>query len=206
MLEYDDEKTFDDNITDNKIKIIHHSYYKPDKSVDFFDLVVKAKDYIINLAKENSIDEFAIEDYIRFMKGNSSSATTIPLAILNFTLRISTHSTLGIAPDVYSVLKIRHCLKRDKELPKKEEIPELVASYLGIDYPWLKKFNKVKKVDKILEESYDMADAMAVALAHIKIKMADKFAVKKVRNDKKRSIKVDGVKSGSKARRVKKSV
>jgi hypothetical protein len=136
-------------------------------------MLVKAREHIINLFGKYKVEEFVIEDYIRFMKGASSAGTVIPLAILNMILRLAILD-LGITPEALNVLQIRHTLKLTKILPKKEEIPELVAEHLGITYPWLYKINKRTKQQQILEESYDVADSMAVALAWAKIKTAPK--------------------------------
>jgi hypothetical protein len=56
-------------------------------------------------------------------------------------------------------MTIRHGLKINKLLPKKEEIPELVAKHLGITFPY-----QLNKKGKIKIENYDMADGIAVAL------------------------------------------
>jgi len=66
---------------------------------------------------------------------------------------------LGKPPELFNVLTVRHGIKNDKILPKKEDIPELVAKHLGITFPYQK-----GKKGKIIEENYDMADSMAVAL------------------------------------------
>ena len=150
--------------------LIHSEYYKPEKADGILDMLLKARTYILNIARRFNIDEFVIEDYVRFMKNSSSAATTIPLAILNITLRLTILDNLHIQPSSLNVLKIRHALKKKNILPKKEEIPELVAEYLRIPYPWLYKINKRTKEQQIMEESYDVADAMAVALAWIKLK------------------------------------
>jgi len=89
---------------------------------------------------------------------------TLRLAILD----------MGITPEALNVLKIRHTLKLTKVLPKKEDIPELVSHHLKIPYPWLYKTNRRTKQQQIMEESYDVADSMAVALAWAKLKTAPK--------------------------------
>jgi len=153
-------------------KLIHSEYYKPDKTNGILDMLVLARKYILNLFGKYNVDEFVIEDYIRFMKGSSSAATVIPLAILNMTLRLAILD-LGVMPEALNVLKIRHAIKLTKVLPKKEEIPELVAQHLGIPYPWLYKINK-KKQQVVIEESFDVADAIAVSLAWAKLQTTPK--------------------------------
>lgn len=155
------------------LKLIHSEYYKPDKSNGILEMLKLARGHILNLFGKYQVQEFVIEDYVRFMKGASSAATVIPLAILNMTLRLSMLD-IGINPESLNVLKIRHTIKIVKELPKKEDIPELVAQHLGIAYPWLYKINKRTKQQVIMEESYDVADSMAVAIAWAKLKTAPK--------------------------------
>lgn len=152
------------------LKLVHSEYYKPDKSKGILEMLNHARGYILNLFDKYQVQEFVIEDYVRFMKGASSAATVIPLAILNMTLRLSMFD-MGVNPDALNVLKIRHAIKIGKELPKKEEIPELVAQHLGIQYPWLYKVNKRTKEKEIIVENYDVADAIAVSIAFIKLKL-----------------------------------
>jgi hypothetical protein len=151
-------------------ELIYCEFYKPDKSINLLDMLIKARSYILDIAIKYTINEFVIEDYIKFMKGSSSASTVIPLAILNTTLRLMIWDQLQIQPQALNVLKIRHALKLTKKLPIKEEIPDLVAYHLGIEYPWLYKINKRTKQQVIKEESYDIADSIAVGLAFIKIK------------------------------------
>lgn len=159
--------SYDENF---KFKLLHSDYYKPDKSNGIIDMLIKARDHIKNIAIKYSITEFVIEDYVRFMKGSSTAATVIPLAILNMTLRLMIVDNFGIEPNALNVLKIRHAIKLNKELPKKEDIPLLLERHFDFKYPWFYKYNKRKKEDVIMEESYDMADAIAVSLAYVKIK------------------------------------
>lgn len=173
----------------DNIKLVYAGYYKPDKSIGVLDMLVKARKHILDLAVEYSVDEFAIEQYIQFMKGKSSANTVIPLAIINTTVQLSILDFFNKEVKVLNVLTIRHALKFGKELPKKEDMPELVAKHLGIDFPWVYKYNKKKKENEIAVESEDIADGMACALAHIKVKSRPikpiKTNVKKKRAKKK---------------------
>jgi hypothetical protein len=47
------------------------------------------------------------------------------------------------------------------DLPKKEDMPDLVAKHLGITFPY-----EYDKKGKVKEVSRDMADGVAVALYH----------------------------------------
>lgn len=152
--------------------LVHCEYYKPDKTNGILEMLLKARTYILNLFGKYNVQEFVIEDYVRFMKGASSAGTVIPLAILNMTLRLAILD-LGITPEALNVLKIRHTIKLTKILPKKEEIPELVAQHLEIPYPWLYRVNR-KKETVIMNESYDVADGIAVGLAWAKLQTTPK--------------------------------
>lgn len=158
---------------DYRPSLVYCEFYKPDKTNGLLEMLLKARKHILNLFGKYNVQEFVIEDYIRFMKGASSASTVIPLAILNMTLRLA-FLDLGITPEALNVLKIRHTIKLTKVLPQKEEIPELVAQHLGIPYPWLYKINKRTKLQVVMEESYDVADSMAVALAWAKLQTTPK--------------------------------
>ncbi|MCK9567713.1 hypothetical protein M0R72_02035 [Candidatus Pacearchaeota archaeon] len=167
--------------------LVYHNYYKPDKTNGMLDMLYKAREHILKLFGKYKVQEFVIEDYIKFMKGASSANTVIPLAILNMTLRLAILD-LGITPEALNVLKIRHTLKLTKILPKKEDIPELVAQHLGFPYPWLYKTNRRTKLQQIMEESYDVADSIAVALTWAKLQTTPK---KKSRPGLKRILKAN---------------
>jgi len=71
------------------------------------------------------------------------------------------HDFLHKQPELFNVMSIRHGLKLNKDLPKKEDMPELVAKHLGITFPY-----EYDKKGKVKEVSRDMADGVAVALYH----------------------------------------
>jgi Holliday junction resolvasome RuvABC endonuclease subunit len=157
------------------LTLVYNDFYKPDKDDDLLFKIKKAKMHVGNLCSLYSPDVFVIEDYVKFMKGASSAATTIPLAVMNMTLRLMANELYELTPQCLNVLKIRHALKLTNELPEKHEMPEIVAYHLGLkEFPWRKKINR-KKEEVIMEESYDMADAMAVALAWIKTTQTPKI-------------------------------
>lgn len=173
------------------LELIYNDFYKPEKENGILDMIIKARTHILNIAKEYSIDHFVIEDYVRFMKDNSTAKTIIPLALLNMSLRLAAIDSLQLEPNFLSVLKIRHTLKKGKDqFPSKEDMPDLVAYHLGIDFPWREKFSPRKKKMVILEESYDIADAIAVALTFIRIKNTIKKIKPKIKKLKKKKSKV----------------
>jgi Holliday junction resolvasome RuvABC endonuclease subunit len=164
VLEYDE----------NNCSLIHQEYYKPNKKIELLDMLIEIREYILKKIREYKIDEVTIEDYVKSMRGASNAATIQLLALVNMTIRLSVFDKFGIKTSAYNVLKIRHALKLGKKLPKKEEIPSLVSHHLKIAFPWYYKISRKTKEKEVRVESYDVADAIAVGLAHIKIKSIPK--------------------------------
>jgi Holliday junction resolvasome RuvABC endonuclease subunit len=170
---------------DGKLKLVHHEYYKPEKKFGQLEMLSKAQRYITDLVFDLDVNEVAIEQYAQFMKGKSSAKTIIPLAILNTAIQLNIWQATdsGLVPRVMNVLAIRHAIKPTKKLPKKEEMPDIVAKRLGIKFPWEMKVNRRTKKKEKREENWDVADAIAVALAHI---AKPSSGPKKVRSKKRR--------------------
>ena len=167
---------------DGKIKLVHYEYYKPEKKHGQLFMLARAQMYITDLLWDHDVTEVAIEEYVKFMKGNSTAKTVIPLAILNTAIQLSIWTAdARLKPRVMNVLAIRHAIKPTKRLPKKEEMPDIVAKRLGIKFPWEMKVNRRTKKEERREENWDVADAIAVALAHI---AKPSSPVKKVRSKK----------------------
>lgn len=145
----------------NDIQFILCNYIKPLKKGSIIERVAHTRDVVQSVIDQVKPDYIAIEDIVQFMAGASTAKTIITLTTFNRMIGLLAHDYLGKSPALYSVMSIRHGLKTDKILPKKEEIPDLVAKHLKIKFPYL--FNKK---GKIKVESYDMADGIAVALFH----------------------------------------
>lgn len=142
-------------------------YFKPNKKLDQLEMLLDAKGHITELVEDFDVTEVAVEEYVKFMKGKSNAKTVIPLAILNTVIRMDIWENCKIEPRVMNVLKIRHAIKQGKKLPPKEDVPELVANILGVKFPWEYKTNRRTKKKEKRVENWDVADAIAVALAHI---------------------------------------
>lgn len=151
-----------------ELTLIYCNFYKPNKIDNIFVRLDQVRTFIIDLIKEYSPDEVALEDIILFMKGHSSANTVSGLAVLNRTVGLAALNATDRPPHLLNVMSIRHCLKLNKTLPAKEDMPELVAHHLGIRFPYL-----VNKKNKPIKENNDIADSMAVALAYI-FKTAEK--------------------------------
>lgn len=139
------------------------SYLKPIKDGSIIERIVDTRNkisYIINKIKP---DYIGIEDIIQFMQGKSTAKTIIMLTTFNRMIGLAAYDYLGRTPELFNVMTIRHGLKTSKILPKKEDMPELVAKHLGIKFPY-ELSTKGKTKGKIKVESYDKADGVAVAL------------------------------------------
>lgn len=141
------------------IKFICCNYIKPIKNGNIVERLAHTRDKIIQILEDVQPDEIAIEDIIQFMSGASTAKTIITLTSFNRMISLLAHDYLSRSPEMYNVMTIRHGLKLNKILPKKEDMPELVSKHLGINFPYEKNKN-----GKIKSENYDMADAISVSL------------------------------------------
>jgi len=145
---------------DGYFNLVHHSYYKPPKKGHPIERLAYTKQTIENIIEEYNPNFIALEDIILFMKGKSTARTTTSLAALNRTVGLAAYDKTKKPPTLLNVLTIRHAIK-DKEVPDKDHIPEVVAKKLNMDFPWI-----LNKNNKPIPENYDVADGMAVALAY----------------------------------------
>jgi len=149
------------NIKNNKINLFDSGFFKPIKKNNIFENLSYVREQIKNLLDEYNPDEIAIEEIARFMPKLSSANTIIVLALYNRMVGLTVFDHLKKIPYLYNVMTIRHSIKLSKELPKKEEIPELVETILNITLP-----RKYTKNGIIKSELYDEADAIACGLCH----------------------------------------
>ena len=150
VLEIDDQ---------NEINFVYANYLKPIKTGSIIERIVDTRDKIQAVIDQVKPDEIGIEDIIQFMQGKSTAKTIIMLTTFNRMIGLCAYDYLKRSPELFSVMTIRHGLKIDKVLPKKEDMPELVAQHLRITFPW-----ETNKKGKIKVENYDKADGIAVAL------------------------------------------
>lgn len=181
----------DDN---NIISLVKASYIKPIKTGSIIERIVDTRNIIKNVLEEAKPDYIAIEDIIQYMKGKSTAQTIIMLTTFNRMIGLCAYDYLNDAPQLFNVMSIRHGLKEGKELPKKEDMPELVAKHLRITFPY-ERSSKGKKKGAIKVESYDLADGIAVALYYAFV-LTGKVKRKKP-SQKKKSTKAKGKKNES---------
>lgn len=170
---------------DGYLNLVYSSYYKPPKKGHPIERLGTTKLAIENIIDIYKPDHIALEDIILFMKGKSTAKTTTSLASLNRTVGLAAYDKMKKPPTLLNVMTIRHAIK-DGEFPEKEKIPELVAKKLNINFPWM--FNKNNKK---IDENFDVADGMAVALAYacLTISNEGKFPIHKessIKKDKKK--------------------
>jgi Holliday junction resolvasome RuvABC endonuclease subunit len=151
------------SLKDDTVTLKHLDHFKPPKTGHLIERLAKTRAYIQKQLAKYNPDEIVIEDILLGMGGKTTIKTLSSLAVFNRVVCLAAYDQLGRLPYLYTVLKVRHAIKLDKTLPKKEDMPELVAKILKIKFPYL------LKNGKIIVENYDRADAVAVVLAHLKL-------------------------------------
>lgn len=172
---------FYDNI---KIDLKYVDFYKPSKNGNLFERLAEVRQFILSKLDKFKPDCVAIEDIVLHMPGGSSAQTIIMLAIINRLIGLVSFDKLNKPPYIYNVMRIRHALKENKDLPSKQDMPELVAKILGIDFPYIK-----NKKNEPIKENEDMADAVACAICHIyadREGKAEKLQIKKKKKRRKK--------------------
>ena len=187
--------------SDANIKLEHKEFFKPPKKGNIFERLFKIRQYIWSKLDEFNPDEVALEDIILYMRGKSTAHTTTLLSAVNRVIGITIFEWLGRPPYLYPVEFIRKTIKLADETPQKEDIPDLVASILKIEYPYF--LNRIKN---IAVENYDIADSIAVGLCYVKIEQGglDHEQIKKPKSRKKKSKKKTAKKKTRKKRKTKK--
>lgn len=148
---------FDETL--NTIKFVKANYVKPLKKGNIIERIVDTRDKVQIIINNVKPDYIGVEDIIQFMQGKSTAKTIIMLTTFNRMIGLCAYDFLQRSPELFNVMSIRHGLKLSKDLPKKEDIPDLVAKHLGITFPY-----EHDKKGKVKVESFDKADGIAVAL------------------------------------------
>lgn len=150
------------DIENNNVKLVKVDYLKPPKKGSIFSRLSTVKKSIIELLKIYKPDEVIIENIVEFMKNKSSAKTIILLALFNRTVGLTVYEYLNKEPQLLYVSSVRSVLKpkERKERLQKEEIPYILEEEFEIVFN-----KKFKRNGKVADETYDMADSIAVALA-----------------------------------------
>lgn len=148
----------------NNISHVDSGYFKPIKTGSIIDRIIDTRTKIQDILNKYKPDHIGIEDLIKFMV-KSTATTVVMLTTFNRMVCVTCYDYLNKAPDLFNVMTIRHGLKIGKKAPKKEDMPELVAKHLGINFPY-ELITKGKNKGSPKVENGDRADGMAVALYH----------------------------------------
>lgn len=141
------------------------TYYKPPNKENILDSMYETKQFITKLINEYKPTHIGIEQIIPYMEGASSANTIIKLTSFNRMCAMVAYEHLNYPPELFNVLTWRHGIKLTKQLPAKEQIPQLVSKHLKIKFPYIYKQYKRKTNKKTLAlETYDQADAVGIAL------------------------------------------
>lgn len=170
----------------NTISLIHWEVFQPNKKDNIFDKLFKTRAHIVKLIDKFKPDELVLEDIIKFMPGKSTATTITTLACFNRSMGLLALEKLNKQPCLMNVMTIRHAIKENKIIPKKEDIPELVAKILKISFPYLYIINKKTKIKEINPISNDLADSIAAGIAYW-IKQSTPKKIKKSKNGNTRS-------------------
>ncbi len=156
LLEYDDKS----------VHLIEHGCIKPPKSSKG-TLTYRVNDAygeIYDFFKLKAPDIVASEAYVnKFTRGRSTARTIIVLSVFNEISSLACLRALEYEPYKYAVMTIRSKLSKlaGYRIISKDDCFEFVKKY----FPSFKV--KTNRNGKIAKESYDEADAIAVALTHI---------------------------------------
>lgn len=145
----------------NNIKYITSGYVKPSKTGTIIDRIASTRNAVKLIIENNKPDIIAIEDIVQFMKNASTAKTIITLASFNRMVGLVSFDYLNRSPELLNIMTIRHCIKRQsglQELPKKEDLPNILEKLLKIQFPW-----EYDKKNRIKKESYDKSDAISCA-------------------------------------------
>lgn len=155
-------------IDESKIKFLKAHYLKPSKDGHILDRLADTRNKIRQLIEDVKPDYIGIEEIIQFMAGSSTAKTVIMLTSFNRMIGLLAHDYLGRPPEMLNVMSIRHGLKFGKVLPKKEDMPKIVAKHLKIKFPW-ELIIKGKYAGNPKPSNFDVADGIAVALHYARV-------------------------------------
>lgn len=161
---------FDENAKEFNIEPVFATYFKPNKKLEIFERLADTKKYLIELITKYNPDILVLEEIIKFMKGKTTANTITALAVLNRTVGLTIFEQKQTPPILLHVQTIRHAIKLGKQMPSKDQVPEIISFYFKKPFPYI-----LDKKGKIKSESYDLADGCAVAIATAKLIYSNKL-------------------------------
>lgn len=165
-------------IQENKIINIDSVYYSPRKFKNYektadgtIEMLFDAKNNVLNMIEDYSKNIkiepiIAVEDIILYMPKSTAQTTTI-LSAINKLICVSCLEKFKNVK-TYPVMTIRSNLRKliclDSKL-EKQNVPLAIEKYVAENHMQSYKYHMLtSKTGKIIDENYDMADAIAVAL------------------------------------------
>lgn len=150
---------------ESEINLIKYGHIKPPGS-DSGSLAFRglgASKKVAELLRSESPDFVAVEMYAnRFSAGRSSARTIIVLSFFNELMSLTCLDSIGIETDKYTVANIRSTIS--KYLKNKSISKDQIFEVIKSTFPNFKP--RINKNGNIGAESFDQADAIAVAFCH----------------------------------------
>ena len=150
---------------ESTISLVKYGHIKPpssDKGSLAYRGLEASKD-VRDLLKKESPDAVAVEMYAnRFSAGRSSARTIIVLSFFNELMSLTCLDSIGIETDRYTVANIRSTIS--KYLKNKSISKDQIFEVIKLTFPNFKP--RINKNGNIGTESFDQADAIAVAFCH----------------------------------------
>lgn len=147
------------NVDTTEVEMLEMDHLKPIKEGSLTSRLAHTRDELKDIVERTQPDHICIEDILLFVSGRSSANTITILASFNRMACLVAFDYLGLEPHLYSATAIRNGVRIKYETPAKEEMPDLIAHHLNLQFPWM-----YGGRGKIMVENYDRADATAAAL------------------------------------------
>ena len=150
--------------------LVKIGYISLTKKKDFYQKANAIKQFFEEVFKSYDIKNIAVEENLQaFRPGLSSAKTLMTLAQFNGTVRWIAYEKFGIAPVSINVNTARKSIglkidKKDKSKTTKEKVLEWVSED-NSEIVWptkVLKSGRNKGQTRVLNESYDMADAYVI--------------------------------------------
>jgi len=155
LIGYKPDKTF---------ALLAHGHIKPlDSKHDFMKRLSNVFDSISALCEEFKPSVVAVEDILMYVRGSSSARTITILAAFNRVAALAAFRCVGKLHlyDVHNIRKIIKIAYNLKHTPDKEQMPDLIRTYLEPQFSDI-----LKPKGGVADTTRDEADGIAVAWAY----------------------------------------
>ena len=149
-------------ILDSDGNIALKDYIDLRKEETFFDKINLAKGRLLNILKENNIEQIWIEQSLQaFRPGLSSAKTLLTLAKFNGIISWILYEHTGIMPDYIGASSARK--KCEIKIPRGEKAKKVVLNFLLDNEPSF--VVEYTKFGNVKQHFFDIADAIVIAKA-----------------------------------------